>query len=281
MSELEKREDLSRFDSMSTEELQEILRKHTHGELETEPDTQDLFEIMEVLSKRRQQQKPQAFRSDADAFVEFRKHYMPKESKPITQYKAPKLPSRLLRTIAAVLAIVLVLTAGTTITAKALNYDIWRKFASWTTEIFQFKDISKNNDSTPDKTFSVEYDQLREEFDKNNIDEGIIPGWLPDGYTHKSIMVMESPKERSIYAIYENNNAELIISIRQTIGAQMEQIEKNDDLLEVYVADGVEYYIFSNTENLQATWSIGEFQCIIGGNIALEEMKKMIDSINQ
>ena len=32
MSELEKREDLSRYDSMSTEELQEILRKHTHGE---------------------------------------------------------------------------------------------------------------------------------------------------------------------------------------------------------------------------------------------------------
>ena len=72
MSELEKREGRSRYDSMSTEELQEILRKHTYGELETEPDTQDLFEIMEVLSKRRQEQNPQAFRSDEEALADFR-----------------------------------------------------------------------------------------------------------------------------------------------------------------------------------------------------------------
>ena len=43
--------------------------------------------------------------------------------------------------------------------------------------------------------------------------------------------------------------------------------------------DGVESYIFSNTETLQAAWSIGEFECGISGKITLEEMKKMIDSI--
>jgi len=71
----------------------------------------------------------------------------------------------------------------------------------------------------------------------------------------------------------------LIISIRQTIGVQAEQVEKNDDLLEVYMVDSVEYYIFSNTETMNAAWSIGEFECIITGKITLEEMKRMIDSI--
>ena len=61
---------------MSTEELQELLRKHAHDELAI--DTEDLFEIMDVLSTRRQQQDPQAFRSDEEAFVDFRKNYMPK-----------------------------------------------------------------------------------------------------------------------------------------------------------------------------------------------------------
>ena len=79
MSELEKREGLSRYDSMPTEELQEILLKHLNGELETEPDTQDLFEIMEVLSKRRKTENPQAFRSNEAAFAEFVAYYMPKE----------------------------------------------------------------------------------------------------------------------------------------------------------------------------------------------------------
>ena len=76
MSELKNREGFSRFDSMSTEELQEILRKHTQGELITEPDTQDLLQIMEVLSKRQHQQDPQTFRSNKEAFAEFCKHYI-------------------------------------------------------------------------------------------------------------------------------------------------------------------------------------------------------------
>ena len=66
------------FDSMSTEKLQEILRKHALCELETEPNTQDLFQIMQVLSQRRQQQDPQAFRSNEEAFADFCKNYMPK-----------------------------------------------------------------------------------------------------------------------------------------------------------------------------------------------------------
>lgn len=60
---------------------------------------------------------------------------------------------------------------------------------------------------------------------------------------------------------------------------QANQVEENDDLLEVYVVDGVEYYVFSNTETLQVTWAVGEFECIIIGKIMLEGMKMMIDSI--
>lgn len=279
MSELEKREDLSRFDSISTEELQEILRKHTHGELETEPDTQDLFEIMEVLSKRRQQQNPQAFRTDDEALAEFRKHYIPKEEAAVTQQKTTKYPSRLLRTMAAVLAIVLILTAGTTITAKALNYDIWRKLANWTTEIFHFTNSNSPSLTEPSKTVNVEFDHLREALASYGIEEDIIPSWLPDGYKHDDITVMQSPKETSVHAIYKCNNLELIIRIRQSIGIEPEQIEKNDNLLEVYVVDGVEYYIFTNTETLHATWIVGEFECQIIGMITIDEMKAMIDSI--
>ena len=50
-------------------------------------------------------------------------------------------------------------------------------------------------------------------------------------------------------------------------------------MLEIYTVNGVDYYIFSNTETMQAAWSIGEFECIIGGKLTLEEVKRMIDSI--
>ena len=279
MSELEKREGLSRYDSMPTEELQEILLKHLNGELETEPDTQDLFEIMEVLSKRRKTENPQAFRSNEEAFAEFVAYYMPKETDKPTQPKRSILSSRLLRTAAAVLAIVLVLTLGMTVTAKAFNFDIWGKFAIWTKEFFHFTDDSGINDPKPDKTVSIEYVQLREVLEDHGIDEGIVPSWLPDGYKHKDIIVMNSPFERSIVAIYEHDNVELVIQIRQIVGMSPEQIEKNDLLLEIHTANDVNYYIFSNTETLQAAWVMGEFECQIIGKITIDDLKAMIDSI--
>ncbi|MBE6977645.1 MAG: DUF4367 domain-containing protein [Ruminococcaceae bacterium] len=112
-----------------------------------------------------------------------------------------------------------------------------------------------------------------------NISQDIIPTWLPEGYIFQEINPIRTPREISISAKFNRNNDELIISIRQTIGVQAEQVEKNDDLLEVYMVDSVEYYIFSNTETMNAAWSIGEFECIITGKITLEEMKRMIDSI--
>ena len=249
MSELEKREVFSRYDSMSTEELQEILRKHTHGELETEPDTQDLFEIMEVLSKRRQNENPQAFRSNEEAFTEFKQYYMPKEKDVSVQPKKFRFPTRLLRTVAAVFAIVLVLTVGMTVTANAFRFDLWGKIASWTKEIFQFSDASGPSVTEPDKTDSAEYRKLQDALTEHGINAKITPSWLPVGYKHKDVMVMESPKVISIYAVFENNNVELIISIRQTIGVPAHQVEKNEDLLEIYTANDVEYYIFSRTLN--------------------------------
>ena len=280
MSEMEKREEIFRYDSMSTEELQEILRKHAHGELDTEPDTQELFEIMEVLSVRRQKLEPEAFCADEEAYAEFCEHYMPKEDKE-TPPKVIKFPKRVLKTVAAVLAAVLILAVSTSITAEALQIDIWGKLANWTKEIFQFTDMRDGTMATnPEKEYNAELKSLQDALSQEGVTEKLVPTWMPEGYKSKDLQIMHTPRVLNISAVYEKNELELIIKIRQTIGVQAPQVEKNDDFLEKYVVDGVEYYIFSNTETLQVAWSIGEFECIIGGKITLEEMKKMIDSIN-
>ena len=270
MSELEKRLEYARYDSMPTEELQEILRKHAHGELETEPDTQELYYIMEVLAERRKQQNPQAIRSDEEAFAEFCKYYMPKESK-----KKP-FATHWVKAATAAAAILVVMVVGFTISAQAFNFDIWGKIANWTKEIFQFSDVQPTE---PEKEANLELKSLQDALEQNGITEEIVPTWLPEGYKFSDINIEKSPREKSIFAIFENNGERLIISTRQTIGIPANQIEKSEDLLEVYVVDDVEYYIFSNNAKLQAAWSIGEYECIITGKITLEEMKTMIDSI--
>lgn len=279
MSEMEKREEISRYDSLSTEELQEILRKHAHGELDTEPDTDELFEIMEVLSVRRRQQEPQAFRSDEEALTEFRQHYMPKE-KAEAKPKVIKFPNRFLRTVAAVLAVVLIVALSTSITAEALHIDIWGKFATWTKEIFQFTDEPQGTTAAnPEKENNIELKSLQDALVQAGITEKLVPSWMPEGYISKDLQIMSSPRVCNVSAVYEKDGSELVINFRQTIGVPAHQVEKNDDLLEVYVVAGIEYYIFSNTETLQVAWSVGEFECQIIGKISVEEMKEMIDSI--
>lgn len=279
MSELNKRAEFSHYDSMTTEELQEILRKHAHDELETEPDTDELYYIMEVLVRQREEEDPHAFRSDEEALADFRQNYMPRAMQ-TGRAKVVRFPNRAFRVAAAVLAIVLVLVVGTSVTAQAFHVDIWGKVATWTKEIFQFTDTPQGTTATPpEKEYNAELKSLQDALSEHTIAEKLAPTWMPAGYISKDLQVMITPRARNINATYENNDETLIIKIRQTIGVQAPQVEKNDDFLELYVVDGVEYYIFSNSETLNAAWSIGEFECIITGKITLEEMKKMIDSI--
>ena len=279
MSEMDKHEDFSRYEHMTTEELQEILRQSAHNKLGTEPDTQELFKIMEVLSVRRQNSDLPDFRSDEEAYADFCEHYMPKE-KEEARPKEGRRPNRTLKTVAATLAVVLILAVGTTVTVKAFRIDILSKIASWTKEIFQFSDSLQGEVPTkPETENNLELKSLQDALEQHMITEKLAPKWLPEGYVNTALRVMDSPKGRTIYASYENNDERLIITIRQTIGAPANQVEKSDDLLKVHTANGIDYYIFTNNANLQAKWSVGEFECIITGKITLEEMKAIIDSI--
>ena len=66
--------DFSRFDSMSTAQLQEILRQDALQE-STEPDTEKILYITEVLAKREKQRNPSA--EVQRAYESFVQNYLP------------------------------------------------------------------------------------------------------------------------------------------------------------------------------------------------------------
>ena len=182
MSELEKRETLSRYDSMSTEELQEILLKHLNGELETEPDTDELYYIMEVLARRREEENPQAFRSDEEALADFRKNYMPKATQE-GRTNVIRFPNRVFKMVAAVLVVVLIFAVGMSISAEAFHLDIWGKFANWTKEIFQFTDTPQGTKpENPEKEYNAELKSLQDALNDQGIKKKLVPTWMPGGY---------------------------------------------------------------------------------------------------
>ena len=69
-------QDFAKFDAMSTEELEEILRLDLDAPPEQESDTQVLLTIMEVLAQRKKEPEKKAF----EALESFRRNYMPEEN---------------------------------------------------------------------------------------------------------------------------------------------------------------------------------------------------------
>lgn len=59
----------------------------------------------------------------------------------------------------------------------------------------------------------------------------------------------------------------------------MQQIEKDDELLEVCESNGTKYYIFNNFELLYACWTCDNYECYISGDFSLDELHGILDSI--
>lgn len=281
MSEMNSRESYTRYDEMTTEQLREILRKHAHGELEKEPDTEELYYIMEVLANRESENPENQIKSTEEAYATFVKHYAPEmaEEKPISFSKRGTVAARWMKRVAVVAIICVALTTAA-VSAKAFAPDFWEKVATWTREFFRFEDVTNGTEGdTPDVENNVELNSLRDAISQYNAAEGLMPNWIPEGYFCTSVNAKESPKTLLISAAYEKDSEQLFIRIRQELGSDPVQIEKNEDLIEIYTADGVDYYIFSNNKTLQTAWIVGEYECIIIGKLTLEDMKKVIDSI--
>lgn len=284
MSDMKGREEYSNYDTMRTEELQEILRKHAHGELETEPDTEELFYIMEVLAKRRESDPTQTSKPVEEAYADFVKYYAPEmaeDNANVRASKPHKASARWFRRIAAVAAaavLVVVIFAATG--AEAFDFDLWGKIASWTDDFFHFADETQTTQGTePEKAVNLELASLQEALDQHKITQKLAPTWLPDGFVFVDINIAETPKEMLISSMYEKNGQQLVISIRQTIGSKPQEIEKSENLVEAYDSDGITYFIFSNYDRVQTVWIYEEFECVITGPITLDEMKTMINSI--
>ena len=60
-----------------------------------------------------------------------------------------------------------------------------------------------------------------------------------------------------------------------------EQIEQNGTLINEYESDGVIYCFFDNVDLLRAAWSIDNFECNISGELTIEEIKQIVDSIKE
>ena len=93
--------------------------------------------------------------------------------------------------------------------------------------------------------------------------------------------MFETPKQRHFLAIHQNGENMIKVQIKDYLDGNPEQIEQSESLIEVYHSAGVEYYLFSDVETIQAAWINGQYECYISGSLSIVDLKKMIDSIEK
>jgi len=275
----------SRFDAMSTEDLQAFLREDASKPMGEESDTKEILYVMEVLARRRKEQ--QEGKNPAEALASFKHNYYTESKTPSISESASvarkrSSSGRWRRGLVAAVAAICILVIGNSITASALGFDLFAIIVKWTQETFHFGYAGQTTDpSEPQSSESSKYNGLQDALDSYNITLNLAPSWFPENYEESDIKTVETPAQRQFVARYKDGDNEIKIRIADYLDLQPEQIEQSSSVLEIYECAGIDYYIFSDNGQLRAAWVNGSFECYITGPISIEELKEIIDSIEK
>lgn len=271
----------SKYDAMTTKELEDILRLDTSAPEGEDPDTELLLYVMGVLANRRKNTNSTG-KTTLEAWQSFQQNYLDEEDseniqKNIDSWTATPWLRRLIAT-AAVIALVAFLPPS----AKAFDWeDIWSIFARWAKETFSFVIEENATVSEPSPEYNREYTSLQDILRANNRDANIIPTWIPDGFVLDRLEKDITPIQEIYRSLYLNGDKKLRIRVQNYISSEFQKIETDNDFSEIYTVSGTDYYIFKNDQQLQVAWIKDTYEGNISGNLSIEEAKKMIDSIRK
>jgi len=265
---------LSPYDAMTTEELEEILRLDAQAPEEQESDTEKILYIMEVLAKRNKQNNHTGNKA-LKAYESFKQNYMPETDDTIIPIKTRRRAPRWVRSLTATAAVFAILVVGS-VTAKAFGFNLWKTVIQWTQETFHFGTWGS---STPNNT--LEFDSLQRALTEGNAPAWLVPTAIPDGFSLSNITLNQTPLRNTYTAIYTNGEKNLKITVRDHLKQGPSYMEQSSGAAEEYQAQGITYYLFANLEGNRAAWLYESYECDISGDVTIEELKQMIDSIQK
>lgn len=273
--------DFSHFDKLSTEELQEIIRQDSFLD-DDSSDIDAILYITDLLVKRSDSSNNS---KDVEAaWKSFKENYYPYISDPEPLYSfdsledevvkaKPRHLSRAMKTlsVAAVLAVVII---SGSLTASAFGYNLWGAVAEWTRDTFGFTQSSQNNGIYP-------FENLRDALAAYDINDPIVPQWIPDGYGEDTVQAAETPDSKVISASCKSTAGEIKIEVKAFYNQNNEHrvYEIFEDGVEKYASNGIDFYIMKNDDFTRVSWAVGNNECSILCALEPKEIYRMIDSI--
>ena len=266
--------DFSKYDSMVTEELEEILRLDAEMPEGQESDGELLLYIMEVLAERKRN-NGHTGKTALEAYESFKQNYMPETDNNNIPVKSKNGCPRWIRSLTAAAAVLAILLVGS-VTAKAFGFNIWKTVIQWTQETFHF---GQWGNSDPNSNLS--YDSLQDALEEGNVPAWLVPTWFPSGYELSEVKFEQTPLKKKYTAKYINGEDILRITVQDYSDKSPVYVEQSEGLIEQYEASGTTYYLLENNEHTQAVWIVDSYECCITGRVTIDELKTMINSIEK
>ena len=275
-----KERDFSRYDALSTEELSEILRLDSEAPEGNGLDIDTLLYITGVLAERKE--TTNTGKTAQEAWSSFQQNYLESEDAcPVaTEDMKPTKTGKpwIRRMIAAILVVVLLVSVP--LSVKALNWeDIRNAVVQWAKETFSFIRGDQRNADGPRAGDSREYDSLQEALKLTGQEFNLIPTWIPEGYVLEKIDIDKTPFQKDYIALYVKDEQFYNICVRVYIESDPQRIEANENVIDTIVTADNEYHILSNNGLNKVVWSQDSYECSISGDLTIDELKQMINSI--
>lgn len=184
---------------------------------------------------------------------------------------------RLGRSVAAVAtaaALVFILMIG----AQAAGLDVFGTLARWTDSTFHHVTTPRDRD----ETISLE-NTSHGSIDIQRVLGEYAPAWLPDGATATASSVREDEFGVAIQVSFSlPEDRKFFIQLdqyRENNYIDVQEFEQDESFREMYPSNSKCFYIFSNDDYFMATWSDSTTMISILGDLSVEELKSIIDSI--
>ncbi|BAL00315.1 hypothetical protein OBV_31160 [Oscillibacter valericigenes Sjm18-20] len=292
------------LEQMSTEKLKSIARADFEsGDSDDAANDKFITRVMEVIAQR-EEEDPTAPHFDVEAgWKDFQENYCPTEGKTIAVHgdnkqnklvhesskneeqadlKAPQ-PKRAGHRFLRIITIAAAVVCLCAVAANAFEINIFKMFAQWTQEIFQFhtEEISSQGAEYTSGTVLDSSQTLEDALKKAGITQPVSPKWIPEGFTFVTMDAYPNIGESLYTALYENETKghTIIVSVNVHQKPQASIQEKDDSQVTVYTAGKIDHYIMENNDVLTATWFADNLECSIMGEISELDMEAMINSI--
>lgn len=283
---LDRRHEFGAFDSMSTEELEAILRMDSYGGENGKYDTDAILYILEVIDKRQNESAEEKKERTERALEEFKTWYLPSAQEGsflyYTEEKEPdraERPARRLLRRAALIAAVLAGIFALMLTAQAAGIDIFGAIARWSDETFSFAVSNASYKGNGGGWLAA----CRQELEDAGLPAEYLPTWLPDGYIPGELKIAQLRNFTKIYLPLDglsDNFIDIFIFVFDD-SALLEKniLQKNVGDVSCYTTNGHIIYLFYNYGTLKGTCINRNIMITVSGSLSQDDIKTIFNSI--